>query len=356
MGENMRVNHPGLIAERLPSGQKRWRVRVAGNPNKKIRLNLTPDHPLFGEHYHAARAGIELPAPELAKSSIKGSVGWLVETYQAAMANMAKDGRLDPATVKQRSTFLDWLRAEVGEYSASMPSTQLVLLRDKRAATPGAANNLIKAVRAMYAWAIERGFAKANPATGIPALTAGSGARPWSLEDLETFRKRHPFGTTPHLALTLFMFTAARIGDVVRLGRANEVKRGDLIWLDWQPEKRGSRRVQIPILPPLLKAIRAQQVIGSTYLMTQHGKSFATKKALGTRFANWVSQAGLTGLSAHGIRKAAGELLALQGASQYHIMAIHGHANAKTSEIYTEGADRARLAQQAMEKLAGMDW
>lgn len=356
LGDAVRVNHPGLLAEKLPSGHTRWRVRVLGKPGKKIRLHVAPDHPLFGEHYHAARSGIELPAPEVTASCIKGSVGWLVQSYQAAMRDMETNGALDASTVHQRTVFLDWLRSEVGEYSAAMPTSQLVLLRDKRAATPGAANNLIKTVRAMYAWGIQRGMAKANPAMGIPALAAGNGARPWSIDDLSTFRQRHPFGTMPHLALTLLMFTAARIGDVARLGRANEVKRGDVIWLDWQPEKKGSKRVQIPILPPLLKAIRAQQVIGPTYLMTQYGKSFATKKALGTRFGHWVEQAGLGGLSAHGIRKAAGELLALQGASQYHIMAIHGHANAKTSEIYTEGADRARLAEQAMQKLAGMDW
>ncbi|MDP1669812.1 hypothetical protein [Phaeovulum sp.] len=69
-----------------------------------------------------------------------------------------------------------------------------------------------------------------------------------------------------------------------------------------------------------------------------------------------VRGGGAEGLSSHGIRKAAGELLALQGASQYHIMAVHGHSSAKTSEVYTKGVERDRLAEQAMRMLEGMEW
>lgn len=352
----MRVRFAGLIEERLPSGNVRWRVRKAGSPHSKITLHVTPEHPRFGEHYHAARAGIQLDPEPDAQASVKGSVGWLVDAYTAAMNAMQANGSLSPVTVQQRAQFLTWLRAEVGAFNANMPQAQLVLLRDKRASTPGAADNLIKAVRAMYAWGVERGLVKINPATGIKSINTGKGAKPWTLDDLTQYRKRHPHGTMAHLALTLFMFTAGRVGDVYRLGRSNEVRRGDVVWLDWQPEKRGSERVRIPMLPPLLSAIKAQTVIGPAYLMTEQGKPFASKNAFGNKFRQWVREADLEGLSPHGIRKAAGELLALHGASQYHIMSIHGHSQAKTSEVYTRGADRDRLAAQAMEKLSAMDW
>lgn len=352
----MRVNYPGLFSERLPSGKLRWRVRKEGSPGIKTKLNVPPDHPRFNEHYHAARAGIQLPPEAESISAIKGSVGWLVESYVAAMNQMQQDGQLAANTVHQRSQFLNALRSSVGEYSAAMPQSQIILERDKRANTPGAADNFVKAVRAMYAWGLQRGMVKANPATGIRKINRGTGARPWSLDDLTAYRKRHPKGTMAHLALTLFMFTAGRIGDVYQLGRANEVKRGSAVWLDWQPEKKGSRRVRIPVLPPLQAAIKAQTVVGQTYLLTDLGKPFSSKNAFGNKFRDWVEQAGLEGLSSHGIRKAAGELLALNGASQYHIMAIHGHSSAKTSEVYTKGADRDRLAEQAMARLSGMDW
>lgn len=352
----MRVRFPGLIQERLPSGAIRWRVRKEGDAKLRITLHVDPEHPRFGEHYHAARAGIQLPPEPDAISAIKGSVGWLIDLYDEAMGEMLARGQLHKSTVHQRRQFLAWMRGEVGEYSAAMPQSQMVILRDKKADTPGAADNFVKAVRAMYEWGMKRGHVKANPASGIDKLNKGTGARAWTLDDLQRFRDRHPAETTPHLALTLFMFTAGRIGDVVRLGRGNEVRRGEVTWLDWQPEKKGSARVQIPMLPPLYKATRAQAVVGPTYLMTQQGQPFASKNALGNHFRDWCDQAGLPDLSSHGIRKAAGELLALHGASQYHIMSIHGHVSAKTSEVYTQGADRARLAEQAMQKLSSMDW
>lgn len=37
-------------------------------------------------------------------------------------------------------------------------------------------------------------------------------------------------------------------------------------------------------------------------------------------------------------------------------MSVHGHSNAKTSEIYTAGADRDRLADLPMQRMTGIDW
>ena len=152
-----------------------------------------------------------------------------------------------------------------------------------------------------------------------------------------------------HLALTLFVFTAARIEDVAKFGRHNEVARSGTTFLEWQPAKRGSSFVSIPILPPLERAISAQTIVGPTYLLN-------AKDAFGNWFRDRVREAGLENRSPHGIRKAAGELLALQGASQYHIMAVHGHSSAQTSEVYTAKVNRARLAEEAMQKLAGLEW
>jgi len=355
----MKVDFPGLLCEKTASGTLRYRVRLPGRKTKRIALHVTPDHPNFREHYLAARAGVQLnPEPDKPGSdAITGSVGWLIEQYQAAMAAMLENRQIDASTVKQRSTFLAAMRADVGEYSMKMPQAELIKLRDKRAATPGSADNFVKSVRAMYAWALARDIVTANPAAGISKINRdGTGAKPWTLDDLTAYRERHSFGTMAHLALTLFMFTACRIGDAVLLGRGHEQLRGNTLWLDMQPSKRGSSRVRIPMLPPLYKATRAVTVVGPTYLLNEHGKPFASKNALGNKFRQWCDEAGLKGLSSHGIRKAAGELLALQGASQYHIMAVHGHSSAKTSEVYTKGVERDRLAEQAMHMLEGMEW
>ncbi|WP_226898473.1 tyrosine-type recombinase/integrase [Mangrovicoccus algicola] len=73
-------------------------------------------------------------------------------------------------------------------------------------------------------------------------------------------------------------------------------------------------------------------------------------------FKRWCIEAGLPDRSPHGIRKAAGHLLAEAGATQHQIMAVHGHSQARTSEVYTRDVQRSKLAESAVTLLAGMEW
>ena len=83
-------------------------------------------------------------------------------------------------------------------------------------------------------------------------------------------------------------------------------------------------------------------------------KAVATEKDNAAQNA-LVIDPGLQGRSAPGVRKAAGNLLAQEGCSQYQIMTIHGHTQAQTSEVYTKGVDRWKLAKTARTTLERMD-
>lgn len=369
-GDMVRVDFPGYFTETLPSGNVRHRVRVEGQKKTKITLPFGPEHPGFQQAYLSARAGIR-PAKSSTKNDILptvGTVGWLVTAYLAHLNTQVLNGQASPLTLKQRTGMGERLMNNVSSSGnskgkpyrglpMSIPTHELVTYRDSLMATPGTAKNTFKFIKAMYKWAVERGHCSSNPAAGITvAYTNQGGATPWTLEDLQKFRRTHPFGTKAHLALTLFMFTACRIGDAIQLGRKHEIKRNGQIWLSWQPAKKGSKPVEIPLLPPLEKAIRAQKVIGETYLLTESGSPYSSPEGLRNRMAKWCKSAKIEGRSSHGIRKAAGHLLALHGATQYEIMSIHGHANASTSQVYTAGVERTRLAEQAAAKLSGLDW
>ncbi len=367
-GEIMKLTYEGLLKETMPSGQVRYRVRVQGIKTQRIPLTVTPDHPEFHEIYLAARAGIKQAPKGASPDGSAGTLGWLGKTYLAFLKDQVAKKQASPMTLKQRAAFMTELLARKSQtgkskgrtYSslpAEIPSHELILFRDSLMATPGKAKNMFKMLKAMYLWAVERNHCKVNPAAAISVeYKSQGGATPWSLADLEAYRKQHPPGTMAHLALSIFMFTACRIGDAYILGREHEVTRGGIVWLAWQPAKKGSRPVDIPILPPLLKAIRAQKIVGKTYLMTEYGKPFKSMEGLRNKFKQWCDEAGLVDRSAHGIRKAAGHLIALQGATQYEIMSVHGHANASTSQVYTDGVERLQLAERAVSRLASMDW
>jgi integrase len=354
MVEAMRTHLPGLFAEKMRSGNLRWRVRPAGQPMRKITIYAAPGDPDFLEQYHTARRGIRPEQPK-EPDHIPQSVAWLVHGFEKHMKAAVDAEQMHPNTLKQRMMYLERIVKQYGDMAMAMPRKAVIEHRDSLRATPGAADNAVKAIKALYTWAIDRGHVTTNPAAAIPRLGKDKGAVPWSVDDLRQYRERHPSGM-PHLALTLFMFTACRVSDVYRLGRGNEIKRDGILWLDWQPAKKGSPHVTIPMLPPLVAATRAQYVIGATYLLNAHGRPFASSAAFGNWFRDRVREAGLEGRSPHGIRKAAGELLALEGVTQYGIMAVLGHTQAKTSEVYTQGVNRERLAMEAMQKLEKMDW
>lgn len=366
-GGDMKLNFPGLT-RRVRGKTVAWRVRVEGRPNVKITIPVGPDHPEFMEHYRAARAGDRL-APPASITEDSGTVGWIVQSYLANLVKQVQAGAASPLTLRERRNLGAFVLSQKSEQPrtrgrewrglpAQIPTTELVAFKDRMIATPGKAVNVWKFMAAAYDHATERGKASSNPFRAVPRpkYTSGGGAKPWSLEDLAKYRKTHPAGTMAHLCLTLFMFTACRIGDAYRLGREHEERQNGILRLSWTPSKKGSRPVNIPILPPLERAIRSQTVIGPTYLLTQAGKPFASPEALRNRFQKWCAEAGLTGLSSHGIRKAAGHLMALNGATQYEIMAVHGHANAATSQVYTQAVERSNLGSLAASKLASMDW
>ena len=362
----MKLNLPGLIREKLPSGNERYRVRVEGRPGHRIRLHIGPDHRNFMDHYHAARAGIELPPePEnLIDRFVRGSLDWLVASYLDSLEAKVDAGLASDLTLKQRRPLLldlcnrlDSSGHRFGQYRMEMPTFEIVKAHEAMASTPGTADNMLKAVRAMYKWSSERGITRVNPATGVSRFNVNrGGARPWTVEDLRQYRSVHLPGSTAHLCITLFMFTACRISDAYRLGRGNEFTRDGVLGLGWQPQKKGSSYVEIPVLPPLYKATRTATVQGNAYLLTEYGQPFKSAEGLRNKLKKWCLDADLPDLSSHGIRKGAGKLLAEEGCTQYEIMAVHGHAEAKTSETYTSGAERWKLARQAMKRLEGMEW
>ena len=249
-------------------------------------------------------------------------------------------------------------RCGYGANSIRAPKAAFLRLRDDLAHTPGAADNFMKAIRSVYEFAREQGLVEENPATGIKKINTNpkGGAIPWSSDELKAFRQTHPKGTTAHLWLTLQAFTACRIGDVVLFGREHETVRDGILWLDWQPGKKGSAPMSVPILPPLAEAIKAQTVVGPTYLLTSHGKPFSSPESLRNRIRKWCDTAGIERRTSHGIRKATAAVLAEMGCSQHQIMAMLAHTRAQTSEIYTRSAQRRVLAKEASELLATLKW
>lgn len=340
--------------------------RRKGDP--KIRILEKPGSDDFSKKYKelcdAADAGELKPAKKGGvELSEKGSFRWLCEQYLAAVTATKE---LDPKTIHNRRLILEDVWDEprkpgstdlVGNCPAGRVSPKLVrVLRDRKKATPGSANNRLKAIRAVYTWALlpenDISGISSNPGRDVARLKPSKpgGFHTWTDDEVEQYMKRHPIGTTPRLALDLLMFTGVRRSDVVLLGRQH-LRNG---WFRFNVYKNRNRHpvtLDIPCLPALAESIAATQTGDLTYLITSYGKPF-TANGFGNYFRARCNEAGLKDCSAHGLRKAGAVRAAENGATTNQLMAIFGWASAKEAELYTQAAERKRLAGSATTLLA----
>jgi len=106
-----------------------------------------------------------------------------------------------------------------------------------------------------------------------------------------------------------------------------------------------------PVLPILARIIDASSCGLTHYLVTQYGKPF-TDNGFGNWFRDRCNEAGLPHCTAHGLRKCGASLAAENGATVNQLMAIYDWSTPAQAKIYTDKADRKRLAGEAMHMLA----
>jgi integrase len=147
-------------------------------------------------------------------------------------------------------------------------------------------------------------------------------------------------------------WTAARLADAARLGPGMLDRAG---WLVFRQGKTGGE-VAVPLaralpgfaagmqadLDHLRAALDARPDRHMTFLTTEAGAARSVK-AMGMWFAGAARAAGITGKSAHGLRKSRATLLAEAGATEHQIGAWTGHESLSEVRRYTRKADKRRI-------------
>ncbi len=258
---------------------------------------------------------------------------------------------LKASTQRVRKGIIERFRAEHGEKPIRLLGRNHVkAIIGAMSGTPEAANNLLKALRVLLAFAVDQEMVKENVATGIKKYKSQSdGIHTWTEDEIATFEVFHPVGSKPRLAQALLLFTGQRRSDAVKMGWQH-VSGGTI---SVRQEKTGASLV-IPIHPDLQAVINAVPKGNLTFLLTEYGAPFSS-----AGFGNWFraqcNAAGLPQCSAHGLRKAAATRLANAGCSTDEVKAITGHRSLSEVARYTRAADQARLARQAMSKQVGAE-
>jgi integrase len=332
-----RLKLPAYVHGWIQSGRPRFYFRRRGY--KQVKLPGLPYSPEFMAAYETALAG----APRLivgAKRAAAGSVAHTVGLYYGSRAFIA----LAPATRSMRRALLERFRRDHGDKRLAMMEPRHVAdLLDRL--EPHAQRNMLKALRGLMAFAFSARIIDINPTDGYRGARVKDrgGFKTWTDDDIVAFEARHPVDSKARLALALLLYTGQRRGDVVLLGRQH-IRNGVL---SLRQSKTGAQ-VTIPVLPELEAALPSEG--GLTYLTTEFGRPF-TAAGFGNWFRRRCNEAGLRGLSAHGLRKAAATRLADHGATAHELMAWFGWSTLREAERYTRAADRKGLAHRAAVKL-----
>lgn len=309
----------------------------------RVRLPGVPGSTEFMDAYQEAIAAVVPIAATGRGRSKLGSVAMAVALYFGSIAF----GNLNPTTQRVRHRILERFREEYGELSfKTLTRGHVETMLAAKAATPHAARHFRNALRAVAAVAITAGLRDDDPTAGVTnvKVRASEGFRTWDESEIAQFEARHPINSRARLAFGLLLFTAQRRGDIIRMGRQHV--RGGFISV--RQQKTGAI-LEIPVLPELQAILDAHPAEHLTFLTTRAGEPFTAAGFTGW-FRDRCKDAGLpSGLSAHGLRKAACRRLAEAGCSVVHqIAAISGHASLKEVQRYTRAADQKRMAVDAM--------
>jgi len=339
----MKVKYVEQFVDRL--GNIRFYYRVYPGPRTPLRGPL--DSPEFWADYVAAKnvtvnVDTDTTLPETQ------TIRWLCTKYYST----AEYKSLGTGTRKGRKSSLErFCKKHGGKGYKNIKTPHFRAIRDKMTDRPEAWNNLRKALRQVFKYAVEYNHLETSPMNDVPKLAPinKDGWHTWTKEEIKQFLNTHPIGSKARLALALLLFTGQRRGDIIHLGRQH-IKDG---WVQIRQQKTG-KALDIPVSKELRRTIDATPTGDLNFLVTEYGKPWSNA-GFGNKFRDWCDAAGLPHCSAHGLRKAAAAELAELGCTAHEIMAITGHESIQEVERYTKAAEQKRMAKSAMRKLEGQN-
>ena len=355
----MKAPLPYIETNTIRRGERAWVylfVRIGG---KRIRLRSAPGSPKFLAEYNAAVAKLK-PASEPATPPghpKPGTMGELASSWFGSAAFC----RAEPTTQRRRRSTVEGCLQEplkLGDPSRTVRDVPVIAftaahvrtLRDRRSDKLGAANQRIKVLSAMFAWAAEAGQVTVNPVRDVKKIAyASDGFYTWTRDDIARYVERHPIGTKAHLALALLLYTGVRRSDAVLIGR-HHIRGNTIVFVPAKTRKKKPQPLTIPLLPVLREVIDATPHSPEclTVLETDWCRPYASGNAFGNKVKDWCVQAGLKECSAHGLRKLAAVSMAEGGATVQQLMAAFGWSNPAQAVRYIEKASQAKMAAAAM--------
>lgn len=336
--------YPHLKREFSRHGKEVWYHRVVGR--LKTRL---PGHPGISREaadaYYAAEESKPVVNTPGASRFAPDTFGDLCVRYLGSNKFLLRA----PITQQTYRVQIEPLRVQLGQIPLKQfQPKHVVALMEQKAGKPGAANNILKMLKILFAYGGKSGLMTTNPAANVEKESyAPQGSETWRAEHEALFRAKWLLGSPQRTAFEIMVNTSLRIGDAVKMGPQHVKEDGKL------HVRTGKTRAELtlPILPNLRLALDAAPTPHLTYLATAQGRTRSTKAAY-SWFSDAAREAGLpAGYTAHGLRKDLLTTLAENGATDQQMMAVSGHKSSRQLQPYLQKARQKGLAEDALRPL-----
>lgn len=321
--------------------------RGTKSAQKPVRL---PNDPRDPEFWTAYRRAMDQPEPQLSRNAVNA----LIEAYKAA----PEWQQLADSTRTNWDLYLKRISAAWGNLEVrGIEPRHVLALRDRSAATPAAANNLLRCLSSLLSWSVPRGWRTDNPCLLVPKLKGGEGYEPWPWLMIQLAREH----LRPDLwhASAVALYTGQRLGDALSM-RWDHIS-GNIVTV---AQEKTRKRVAIPLHEDL-RGILTQVPRAAVTILTNTAGTPWTKDGFKTSwqkaFAEPLQRAGEpprpwplrpireAGLVFHGLRKSSVVFLLEAGATDAEVSAITGQSR-QMVEHYGRQVSQSKLAASAIVK------
>ncbi len=321
-----------------PRGRTRYYFRYRGVYQ---RLPDDPESAEFFARYSALLAGVRIQQHRPAE----GSIAAVIADYKSSHTFQ----NLSPKTQRDYARHLDRF-APFGHWNIDQFKRRHVKeLQKPLNQTPRTAKYFAQVSSLLFAYAIdELDLIEVNPASKMKRLDKADPYKAWTDEECRKFESSNP----PRALLTAYMlgrYTGQRAGDVLSWTRSVFNGR-EFRFRQRKTERLGRPEMVIPVLAPLrtyLDSLPNDRTV--MFVAMADGTDFK-ESHFRHQFRIALDRCGLSHLSFHGLRHAAGVALAEAGATEKEIMAWFGHSTPTMAAHYCRMAEQKRLTQSAGNK------
>ncbi len=360
----------GLSIMVAPSGRKTWSVRYTpdgGSPTEVVLGDYPGVLPeLARDHAGKVRSGARLEGRDLAKERKQArrqnairkerTVERILDAYLADARRRMRESTL----MRLKSTIRTHVKPKFGDKSLALITLDHVRKHVEgleEDGFPGAARNTCSALKAIMAFALERGLIDVNPLQGYAGPAIRSRERVATQDELRLVwlaleeMAKNPQGRSTAQALQLAMLTLQRRGEVAGLSKP-EVDFGAKRWtIPGNRTKNKSPQV-VPLAPLALKIVKAGfEHTGTDQAFSGRKRQIAsTGHALTRGFIRLREDVGAGDLTVHDLRRTGATMMAEIGVSGDVISRILNHTppGPQVTKIYNR-FDYEPQKRQALE-------